>query len=64
MSKKQLSRIWVDPETKKRIKIGAAAEGCTLSDFVKKKVSDDKGEDMLDNAFKKGKKRGGFDFPF
>lgn len=66
MKKKPLARIWVDPDVKKRIKMGAAAAGCTLSDFVKKKVSDDKAEDILDTALsgKRSKKRGGFDFPF
>lgn len=66
MKKKPLARIWVDPDVKKKLKIGAAAEGCTLSDFVKKKFSDDTTEDILDKALtgKSSKKRGGFDFPF
>lgn len=64
MKKKALARIWVHPDVKKRIKIGAAGEGCTISEFLNKNLPGDKNEDTLDSAFKKNKKKGGFDFPF
>lgn len=56
---KGLERIWVRPKTKKKIKVLAANEGCTISDVLDRAFSEDPEKAPVQ------KKRGGrFDFPF
>lgn len=58
---KPLQRIYVDAETKKKLKVGAAQEGISLADFVRKKINT---QDILEDQKKAQEKRGGKSFKF
>lgn len=63
MTKPTYERIWIDPELKRKIKIGAAQDGTTINDFLKKKIDIPNPMDQMQNITQK--KRGkNFDFPF